>query len=267
MYSESLSLYRRLYVWVGLIVFVQLLAVFTNSDPEVSLAASLVTIVAGFGSFLVWIMLSYYAFADLLSSQMTPDVYSTRRIISFALRTIFLLLLTMLLSGLVAGGAVWIATGLLSLDVSFAPGSSFMSVFTVLVVPVMSLAMIVIYSLLGTCLPASVVGQKHGFAGHFQLGKSQFWQTAVMLFIGPTVLSILSQGLNLLYSRVSTVSYFPTPELWSAYTSTGHFNLPAILVQIVNGLIGALVIVMSAWILTSAYRNAVGRTSIAEVFE
>lgn len=260
MFRESVALCRRLPIWVGLFVVVQMVVLAPNGSPVVSGIAGVFWLVC-------WIMLSYSAYAALLVGHMDPQANAVRRLFGFTVRTLGLLLITVLLAGIVFGVGVGVAVGFFSMDPSSAPGNPIATATVLLSAPTIAVVVVVVFSLMGTSLPARMVAHRQGFVGTLKLGGSTFWHTAGLLASGPMVLNLVSHGLSLVSYKLATGSFIPTEDTVPLFQPDGQIDIPVMLLMLVISVLGALSVVMGAWVLSKVYLRSVGRHDLASVFE
>ena len=260
MYGQSVVLFRKLIVWVAVFVVIELVGVaMASSEPLVWLSQII--------SLANWSMLTYMAYATLLSSHIERPSNPLPRLAGFVVRYAGLAILVFVLAMVVL---VFSQTYLAySYSEDFSQDLLDAEFGNALLVAAIAaeLLFVLVYGLLGTCLPASVLRHRQGLSQTFRQGRSTFWATAGLLIAGPVILDLLSFGADMWAEYLSTGDVLSIESDVHLFTQGWQPDVPVVLAVVLVNLFHALSLIMTSWVLTGVYLEAVGHNKVAAVFE
>ena len=181
---------------------------------------------------LIWSYLAYAAHAELLLSPDRDKTADNKRIFSFAWRSFGLSMLAVV-------PIVFVLFGIRPLAASI--NLSDKLAFAAIIVVVASISILLVFGLFGTILPAFVANYDRGIKAAFTRGLSQFSWTIGRLLVGPGAIMFAGSVLAVV----------------AAIIVGGNSFLIAI-IGVLTDTIFALATVMTAWVLSSAYKRCYG---------
>jgi len=237
MYPTSVRLFKQLLPYVALAIVgefaIQIVQEKTSSGSGLI-----------FVSVLIWGILAYYAHASLLLPDSRDKAADQQRFIGFALRTFglgCLMMIPVLIASVALVSQYFGGTATVGSEITkFLAIGIFMAV-----------CFLVVFSLLGTLLPAFVADRGRGLRAALSRGLSQFLWTSGHLLGGPIILFALAFLITIGGQLVVAPQY---DLLDASYIP----NIPLFLIMAVVYLIQALGTVMTAWVLSTAFLRADG---------
>ncbi len=234
MYRTSFGLFRVLLPYVALAVIGEILLVAAEEKFPIGSGKTV-------GSALIWSYLAFNAHAEMLLPKSRDKNADSRRVLGFAVRTFGLGVLFVLPAiilifpyiGQLFTATTWnevlAAWGVIGLVLAF--------------------FFVIVFSLLGSLLPAFVADHARGFGPALARGRSQFFWTASRLVAGPIAAFALAQ-LVILSGNI-----YMDPHI-DLLTANYIPNVPLFAVLILGYLIQALGTIMIAVVLSTAFLRA-----------
>ncbi|MEM9105676.1 MAG: hypothetical protein AAGC96_08465 [Pseudomonadota bacterium] len=260
MYRESIALFHRLIGWVVIYMSVEMglqVAELQGVSPWILIVGWSVN----------WIFLLYLAFRNLLANRLEPSANALDRLFGFALRIVALIFPVM--------AVALFASLLFAVLLGASPDDNVPAEildaqndldYGVLVVTA-QIMWVLLFSLFGTGLPAYLERNRQGFVATFRQGSQAFWQTAGLLIVGPTVFDLLGEGIGMLAMFLSFGEYVSSDAVLPVVSEDWVPNIPIILLVLLRDVCYAFSIILTAWVLSKAYTNAVGNQHMVSVFE
>lgn len=242
MYQQAFRLCLRLKGYFGLAVAVALILEFINDAFSVANG----TIV---GSVLNWGYLAYISHAALLLPDHRDKAKDGVRMVGFSIR-LFGLGVLMALPAIILGVFVF----LFSNDLDNVDARLFVSI----TIPALlsAILFVLVLASIGTVLPAYVVQSGKGVSAAFRRGMRTFWNTAAYLLAGPLIFTsiafIIPFAAVLLFPELLEADHDAPQNMWGSIQS----SVTIFLVRLVANAAYAFAVVMTAWVLSCAFLDA-----------
>lgn len=241
MYPKSIQLFKRLLPYVALAVIGEIILVVAQEKFPIGNGKMVASV-------LIWSYLAFNAHAEMLLPKSRDKNADNKRVIGFAMRTIGLgalfaipaMVLIFPFVGRLFNALTWnealTSWGAIGLA--------------------LSVCFVIVFSLLGSLLPAFVADQSRGIGPALARGRRQFFWTASRLVAGPIVAFALAQVVIL------SGNIYMDPHI-DLLTANYIPNVPLFAVLIIGYLIQALGTIMIAVVLSKAFLRAEGPASLA----
>lgn len=260
MYRESVALFRSLVVWVFIYMSVELGLYI--ADLQGVAYWVLITV-----WLLNWVFFYHQVLRRLLADRLEPSANALDRLLGFTLRMLalffpmmILALFASLLSAVMFGAS---PDDTVPQEISDAQHDFDYGVLVVTA----QIVWVFLLSLFGTCLPAYIERHRQGLVATFRQGRQAFWLTAGLLIAGPTVFEALAEGIGMLAMYLSVGQFVSSGAVLPVVSEDWVPNIPIVLLVLLMNAAYAFSIVLTAWVLSKAYTNAVGNRQVVSVFE
>ncbi len=234
MYPTSIQLFKRLLPYVALAVIGEILLVAAEEKFPIG-SGSMVA------SALIWSYLAFNAHAEMLLPKSRDKNADNRRVLGFAVRSFGL-------GVLFALPAIILIFPYIEQSLNSTIWNEVLTSWGVIGL-VLAFFFVIVFSLLGSLLPAFVANQSRGIGPALTRGRKQFFWTASRLVAGPIVAFALAQAVIL------SGNIYMDPHI-DLLTANYIPNVPLLAVLIIGYLIQALGTIMIAVVLSKAFLRA-----------